>query len=327
MKREIAIDPAELTFDYELSLAGGLCRLQTNSSALGESLRRWWGPPQSQTACGHFTLQVLVTAQERSGLEPPHFRGLRHLVVASFGDGNVITLNLLRRSVSAVVTQELAAKQSFWDRVLLPMALGVLGPAIGIVPVHCACLAVDNLGILIAGASGAGKSTLAVALAQQGLTYISDDWTYLSLCEGQLVAHGLGVPAKLLPDAVEHFPHLQQYPLGLALNSELAYELPVEEWGAQVDLSSKPRWFLFLERADTEQFHLLPSCGDAIRRYLEVSLERLPPELTEINCARHEVSKHASRLSSWELRYGGSPRLAAGKLHTLLVDQIREVPA
>ena len=73
----------------------------------------------------------------------------------------------------------------FWDRILLPIALGVLGPALGVVPVHSACLAIDGAGLLIAGASGAGKSTLSVALAQEGFDFISDDWTYLSLNHGK----------------------------------------------------------------------------------------------------------------------------------------------
>ena len=92
----------------------------------------------------------------------------------------------------------------------LPIAMGVLGPAVGVVPVHAACLTFDGWEMFIAGDSGAGKSTLSVALAQHGFGYISDDWSYLTLQRDQLVSHGMSVSAKLLPDAVKYFPALTQ---------------------------------------------------------------------------------------------------------------------
>ena len=133
--------------------------------------------------------------------------------------------------------EEVAADHGFWDHILLPITMGVLGPAVGVVPVDAACLTFDGEGMLIAGDSGAGKSTLSVALAQNGFGYISDDWSYLAMHSGQITAHGMSVPAKLLPDAMKHFPALARYSLAPALNGELAYELSPNELGAQVRLS------------------------------------------------------------------------------------------
>ena len=91
----------------------------------------------------------------------------------------------------------------------------------------------------------------------------------------------MSIPAKLLPDAVTHFPLLDRYPLGLALNQELAYELPAQDLGARVRLCCQPQWFFFLERVPDEGFSAVPVSSLEAQRYVDGSLERLPPELRE----------------------------------------------
>lgn len=118
-------------------------------------------------------------------LYPPRFRGRHHLVFAIFGAANVFIFDLLKRELSATVSATTARDAHFWNAVLVPIAMGVMGPSLRVAPLHAACLAApdqgeDQRGILVTGLSGAGKSTLAVALALSGLHLISDDWTYLS---------------------------------------------------------------------------------------------------------------------------------------------------
>jgi hypothetical protein len=248
-------------------------------------------------------------------------------VIASFGPNNVFTFDLARHNIVATISEEVAGDRAFWDRTLLPIAVGVLGPALGVVPVHCACLVIDNAGLLIAGESGAGKSTLSVALAQSGFDFISDDWTYLSLNGRKLIAHGLSIPAKLLPDAIQHFPLLAQYTLSPALNQELAYELPAQNVGAQVLSSCEPRWFLFLERVAAEQCRLDPISVDEARHYIDTSVERLPSELQEMCDRRSSIIAHVPRLSCWKLRYGGPPAVAVRGLQGFRMMQRQEILA
>jgi hypothetical protein len=62
----------------------------------------------------------------------------------------------------------------------------------GLFALHAACLATGpNHGVLLAGASGAGKSTLALALAQTGMRFLSDDIVFVSPTAG---AEGVRVP-------------------------------------------------------------------------------------------------------------------------------------
>jgi hypothetical protein len=326
MRREVVIDASALPYCLELHLAGALCRLRTNSHIVRDSLCKWRAD-NAQEGIGAFEMQVVTTGERDIVSRRPHFRGLGHLVTAFFGKANIFVFDLARRKVIATISEEVAADYSFWDRILLPIAMGVLGPAVGVVPVHAACMTFGGEGMLIAGDSGAGKSTLSVALAQNGFGYLSDDWSYLAAYSGQIVAHGMSVPAKLLPDAVKHFPALAHHSLAPALNEELAYELAPSEVGAQVQLSCEPQWFFFLERTPESGCRLRPVCAEEARRYVERSVERLPLELGEMIQTRAAVIDQVSRLSCWNLSYGGPPDTAVRGLRAFLAEQRQEVTA
>ena len=317
--REIVINSAALCHGYALRIAGALCMLSTNAPRLGATLRRW--RTDDTNSASDFSMQVRVSPGNGAAPIPPHFRGLKHLVVASFGEENVFAFDLVRRRVTATVSADMADDKNFWNRILLPIAIGVLGPAVGVVPVHSACVMIDGAGVLIAGASGVGKSTLSVALARRGFTYLSDDWTYLTSDRGRLLAHGMGIPAKLLPDAIKHFSFLNSYPVGIALNQELAYELPAQEIGAKVEYVCEPQWFLFLERSTESGCRVAPVSGSDARLYIEHSVERLPAELDDMVRTRSSVIDQISQLSCWKLTYGGSPQVAVSALQEFLARQ------
>lgn len=326
MTREITFESGAMPIQCELRVAGALCRVSTNSHIVGQALETW-RRHTGQLPAGEFSMHVRVTDRKDDSRMAPHFRGLRHLVIASFGAANVFVFDLARRKVLATVTEEVAGDQLFWGRLLLPIAMGVLGAAVGVVPVHCACLAADGAGLLIAGASGAGKSTLTVALAQSGFTFLSDDWTYLSQRSGHLTAHGMSIPAKLLPDSERFFPFLADYPVRPALNLELAFELPPEDLGSRVELSCEPRWFLFLQRAPVEGCRLERVSAEEARQYVDRSVERLPPELTDVEQRRTAIMARVSALSCWKLTYGGRPEIAVNGLQQFIAQQRVEVPA
>ena len=190
------------------SLAGAGCVLSSYSTAVVESVLRSTAKWTGHTVC---ELNVDVQARDFSPLSAPHFRGMHHVVVASFGAANVFVFDLRRRVVTAKVSETVACDVEFWHRTLLPIMAGTLGATIDLLPLHSACLSREGFGMLIAGESGAGKSTLAVALAQRNFDYISDDWTYCTVTSGILTAHGTAARVKLLPDAARHFSQLREH--------------------------------------------------------------------------------------------------------------------
>lgn len=320
------IDKTELHHRRKLSFAGSVCELSTNSQVLGDTLHA--SSSVTHETCGSaFTMHIFVN-ESGSIVGQPHFRGLHHIVIASFGNSNVFVFDLLRRTVSATVSKVVAEDIQFWSEKMLPITLGVLGAAIGLMPMHCACLAWEGSGLLVAGVSGAGKSTLSVALAQYGFDYISDDWTYISEKRGRLVAHGTSAPVKLLPDAVQHFRALSDRTLQTSMNGELAYEVDAAgTFGAHVVHDCEPRWLMFLERTTKPGSEFIPMSEGQARAYLESNVETLPAQLDQATEERAKIIARIASLPCWRFQYGGPPEFAAGQLLEFVDRKKQEVHA
>jgi hypothetical protein len=237
-----------------------------------------------------------------------HFRGLRHVVLATIESKAFVAIDLLRKRVMGAISSAAARDKSFWDHRLLPITIGVLGTTLGIAPLHCACLDRNGKALLVAGASGTGKSTLSAALAQSGFALVSDDWSYLSRTPDGLVAYGLSAPVKLLPDAVRFFKELCGHLPKKTFNGEFAYEIdPVRTLSSSAAPSSKPQWLFFLERAASPGCHFVPCRSDYARQFFEESAERLPDELPHMKMTRSELISALSVCRCWILRTGELP--------------------
>jgi hypothetical protein len=320
-----SIDQTDLHCSVELCFAGAGCALRTNSSDLATALEGLSISTGDAVSRG-FEMRVVVDESSDEAVGEPHFRGLHHVVMASFGRSSVFVFDILRRTLSATVSVAVARDDRFWKEKLIPITLGVLGSAMGLVPVHCACLELDGDGLLIAGVSGAGKSTLSVALSKVGFNYISDDWTYISQRDDGVVAHGTSAPVKLLPDAVGHFQSLQGHSLQRSMNGELAYEVDVAEaFGARVEQACEPRWLIFLERTLEAGAVFTPMSSAEAQSYVNSSVERLPPQLDEAVAMREQTIGRVALLPSWRFRYGGTPQFAAKELREFVVHRRQEI--
>jgi hypothetical protein len=79
--------------------------------------------------------------------------------------------------------------------------------AVAFTPVHAACVAHGNRGLLLCGDSGAGKSSLAYACVRSGWRFVSDDAVHIAMGHGGLV---VGNPRRLhlRPGAAALFPEI-----------------------------------------------------------------------------------------------------------------------
>jgi hypothetical protein len=304
-----------LPFRTDFHLAGARCFFSTNSHDLLQATTRW----RAVTTCAStqsFEMEIIVDPAIHSDCErSAHFRGLRHLVFAALPPHGFISFDLLRKRVQGVLTPTASADDTFWNSLLLPITIGVLGTTMGVAPLHCACLDRDGSALLLAGHSGAGKSTLTAALAQRGFALVSDDWTYISRNDRALVAHGLLAPIKLLPDTVRFFPQLRDFAPNRTLNGELAFEIdPRLLRGVSVKEISRPRWIFLLERTAARDCHFVPCRPEYVREFFERNAERLPCELREAQMTRSSLIQELSEHPSWIVRSGESPQDTAGAI-------------
>jgi hypothetical protein len=314
-------------FRHTLLFGGVVCDLTTNSIELTNLVGR--NSAETEGAYSpHVTMKITVNEKLTGEIGRPHFRGMHHAAVASFGEGNIFLFDLLRKRVDGRVTGRVARDTQFWERQLLPITIGMLGACIGVLPMHAACAAIDGNGLLIAGESGAGKSTLSAALSQNGFDYLSDDWTFMNDTPGGLSAHGTSARIKLLPNAAIHFEQLAKEQIGESMNGELAYEVDVAKvFGASVITRCEPRWVVFLRRFRRPGSEFVRLQESASRIYLETSVERLPVQLTEAAEKRAKIIDCVSKLQCWQFQYGGSPQFAAELLREFVDWRMKEETA
>jgi hypothetical protein len=99
----VSIDQTALAFSMELCFAGAPCDLRTNSLELARALERLSISGGDYELSG-FGMRVIVDGASREPIGEPHFRGLHHVVTASFGRSNLFVWDILRRTLSASVS-------------------------------------------------------------------------------------------------------------------------------------------------------------------------------------------------------------------------------
>ena len=313
MVRNLLLGPDTLPLHAEISVAGVLCAVATNSKEIVAQFGRW--PALTSESGPRLRISLFEQTEPDDIAEAMHFRGLQHFVFATLGHGNRLLLDLRRREAVGVVCSNTARDNSFWQHTFLPIVIGTLGATIGLLALHCACLDLAGEGLLIAGGAGAGKSTLATALVDEGFSFLSDEWTYVLAQDGELTVHTLGNPAKLLPDAVRFFPELRQQQLHTAMNGELSYAVDIPLWrGIPPKHRSFPKWLFFLRRTSVAGCRFTPCEPDFGVSFFEQSMERLPEELQDARAQRSAMIRRLCTTKSWILETGEAPRETARAL-------------
>jgi hypothetical protein len=295
---------------FDITPAGVRIRIRTNCESISKTLA---SELVSLSNPAHIDLYISVMNELEESTSVPYFRGLHHLVYMSFGASSFV-IDVLRKAVHATVTKDFAASAGHWRERIIPIILGVLGPSVGLMPLHAACLLWRDRGILLAGASGAGKSTLAVALAKRGMLILSDDWTYIRKTHYGLACHGLNAPVKLLADASIHFCELEGLEPKISLNGELAYELdPATTLQLHTTRECSPKEIVFLERTNGPA-RLIPLSRWTVHRFFLENAERLPSQLEHLEETRLAVIAQLSQLPASTFHYSGTPQSGAEAL-------------
>jgi hypothetical protein len=296
------------------------CAVETNSSGVLAATRSTFRQAIPPGTAADLTLRFSIDGDSK-GLSPwpqAYFRGLSHLVYGQFDSASAFVLDLSRRRALGRFTTGLATHTAFWQRAILPNAIGLMSEALGLTALHCASVEKDGAGLLIAGGAGAGKSTLSLALARRGFAFLSDDWTYLTQTNGMLRARHIATPLKLLPDAVQFFPELRSLQPHVSLNGEVAYEVdPERVFGIRRSFECEPRWLVFVERRSGPAYRLTRIAPAEGAARLESELEELPSALGSVTRMRSMIVTEVAGRECWLLEHGESPDSVAHVLEQL----------
>ena len=288
--------------------------LETTSHELCESVGSAL-PMTDVSAEPEFFLKLEVGRHNARLWPGPLFRGRDHLVVAAYGPDDVMVVDLEEHSVTGTVSPIVAADHALWQRLFIPVIVGVASAAVGIAPLHCATLVKNGRGLHLSGVSGAGKSTLTAALATRGFSVLSDDWTYFSARGESLIANGLPVPLKLLADATNFFPQLANVAPAPSLNGELAFEFdPVKTLGSTRVHSCVPERLVFLQRTANLAWQVRRVAPEEVMRQFRPALERLPQFLGAERRRQLDIIRLFSQVPAYAIRCNGLPREIADRI-------------
>jgi hypothetical protein len=294
--------------------AGAVCRLSTNCETLLEAARESFLPIEDPPGAVDFSVRFWVDYSNSvlPAWPKPYVRGLNHLVFAGFDSGSSMLADLRTRHVIGRFSVGIANDRAYWETVIFPMLLSILGGSVGITELHCACVAKDGGGLLLAGPSGSGKSTLSVALSQTGFGFLSDDRTFCSQSGGKVLAWGLPTRLKLRREAGAWFRQVRDRQPTDLQKGELVYWLePERSLGLERVRRCEPRTVIFLEQVKGLEFHLAQvSCDEAMKR-----LDRdLMADLPEAVVRQTRTITKLVEIPCWLLKYGGEPLTVARKI-------------
>jgi hypothetical protein len=293
--------------------------IETNAAAIHgiaqDSFEQTWGALDKKE-----DIRLRFWVDEKSSADEhrtkAYFRGLGHLVFAGFDEKNSLLINLRDRSAAGRFTPELANDAQFWKTILFPSLLTILGPTVGLTPLHCACVSWNGSGLLLAGESGSGKSTLSLALAQAGFDFLSDDRTLIGGRAGKILAWSLSPEMKHSAGAVAHFPALKEIDHYEIWKGEPVFRFdPVKTFRLRRAELCEPRWIIFLERQSEPAFTLEEIDPEEAVRRLQKDLLRETLTTAEREWRTIDL---LSRRECRTLRYGGNPHTIAGALRCLV---------
>ena len=307
---------AETGLCERYTVAGVVFSFSTNCQQLLEAARDSFLPAALAPVSVDFSLRFWVDEADRA--QPPwpkpYVRGLSHLVFAGFDIRSSMLIDLRTRRVIGRFSASMAADSAYWRTVIFPMLLSVLAGSVGFIELHAACVATDQGGLVLIGPSCSGKSTLAMAFTEAGFRLLSDDRTFCSLNQGNLIARGMARPLKLRREAAAWFEELRhREPTGVQNGERVFHCEPNRRFGRQNRPECAPRLLVFLERQQSPGFYMTPMRRSDARSRIE---KDLMPEHPDAAQKQAETIDHLLALPCWHLRYGGRPQM--------IVEQIRE---
>lgn len=110
----------------------------------------------------------------------------------------------------------------------------------GLFMVHGAAVGVNGTGVLVVGRGGRGKSTFAVSCLAQGLDFISDDYSLITV-SGPILAKPLYSIVGLMPDMCGNFKEFgepMRGPDGSLMGIKPQYSIPAHRFAKQLEIKA-----------------------------------------------------------------------------------------
>jgi len=299
------LNPADLPLTGRYYPAGFPLELTTNSLGVLQAAEESWGQWPSEHARRPIRLRVIASpAGARAGA--PSFHRYDHLLCVVSDSDNFAVADLNSLEACLFVSAQTAADRAWMRWFFLDALAYILLAQRYTVPVHAACVARQQAGVLLCGRSGAGKSTLSFACARAGWTFLSDDGTWLLPESGDSTAIGRPFLARFRTDAPRWFPELDGFPQSVRPDGKVSLEIPLEQVpdirtarncrvSSVVLLDRRPGW-----QAQVQE--IPPS------EAIEFMLEEIRSYGAEVDRRSRQTVRKLAHVPAYRLQYDGLDR-------------------
>ena len=301
-----SVRPDPLLQDTALPFAGVLhplgfrLELATNCGEVMDAAAEAWSsyPPESE--CEPVRLRVIVQPEGEPAPEPC-FRAQGPLFAIVSDRDNFGTFDSASLSGFCIVSAATVSNHAWFRWTFLESIVYMLLTQRYVVPIHAACIAHGECGVLLCGPSGTGKSTLAYACARSGWTYVGDDATLLLAGAAERMAIGRPHQARFRGDAPALFPELSGNAITLRPNGRLAMEVPLAAF-PEIRTASRCRigQVVFLDRHAGAPAEAQPLDGTAA---VESLLADMPSYGPEVNALHESTVRQLERVPAWRMSY------------------------
>jgi hypothetical protein len=315
-------------FSLYKQILGGAIRFDSNSEALLELVgAAYGGLPEHRLPLNgpelHIELRLAARQGTPNAAEPaPVIMQAGAGLLCGVMDSSNYAIVAPAQSRALVVASEDMLESPYHLRYeLIEFAVFILAArALGLVPLHGACVGRHGRGVLLLGASGSGKSTLALCSLQQGLDFLAEDAVFVQ-------------PQSLLATGVANYLHVRADALGFVDNDAtrrwitrspiIRRRSGVQKFEADLRLgpgalAANPLAlisvvFVSTQAADDPDELLIPICRESMAARLRADQAYAAGQL-----AWPHFEERVMQLANYELRRGAHPRASAEALRRLL---------
>jgi len=234
----------------------------------------------------------------------------------NLGQRSFIAVDHLSRQAVGVIPEHLANDEAGFSSVFLASMFYLTAPALGLVAVSAACVAMDGRGLLLFGSPCSGKTTASYRSIRLGLEFYADQAVFMESKSGSLRAWGDFWPAAFREDTAQFLSELAHQSQRLVYVDRTFLCVGKSPTGPSGARSVIPVGCIFLHR----QAGASPKLGRLRQCDVSGHLAAFVPfvENAGSTSERDEVFKSLSGLPAYTLTYGSDSSEAAGFFRSIL---------
>jgi hypothetical protein len=195
-----------------LPVMGRTIRLETNNRAVQNRTHQLFERyGRSPTEGTDFVWRIVTEGRTEPTPSWPAITGFSEegLRFVSFGQRSFFAIDLNASEAVGFLPEDLANEAEGFASAFLSTLFDMTAAALRLTPIAAACVSLEKKGLLVFGPPTSGKTVSTYLAGEKGLTFHSDQATFLELKADALCAWGQFWPSAFRPDAETFLPELR----------------------------------------------------------------------------------------------------------------------